>query len=107
MPELAVLVGALQPRLRTWFHPLHPVACILQRRPCLQGQGYMWIISSRSLLIRGPVFKVKVICRSYLKGHCCLEVKSSRSRLFVGHIFKVIVDQRSCLQGQGYFEVML
>ena len=62
MPELAVLVGAFQPSLRPWFHPLHSSSLnatkeaislrsrlfvdhifktIVDQRSCLQGQGYL------------------------------------------------------------------
>ena len=66
----------------------HIFKVIVGQRSCLQGQGYLWIISSRSGSFAGQVFKVKVII--------CL-----RSGLFGGHVFKVKVTLSSCFKAPG------
>ena len=120
MLELAVLVGALQPRLGPGVHPLHPVACMLQGRSCLQGQGSLEVMSLSSELIRGQDFKVmtpSVVCKAVLMlggedagAGCAVWGLTALPRDLVstlstqwpacckgGQVFKVKVVWRSCL----------
>ena len=86
MPELGVLVGALQLDSGPGVHPLHPVACMQQVRPWLQGQGCCEVMFS--------VFKVKAVIRllrSCFKVLFLLVVLSSSSRLTGCQVFKVEV----------------
>ena len=63
-------------------HPLHPVAYMLQGNPCFQGHCYLEVMSSRSKLIRGHVFKVRVYWLSSFKVRIdwwsCLQVQDSQ-----------------------------
>ena len=84
-------------------HPLLPVACLMQRKPCFQGQGSLKVLPLRSRYFGSHVFKVRVIRRSCLQGQCCLEDISSRSMLFW------VMSSRAGLigGGQGSLEVMV
>ena len=77
--------GPCSPDSGPGVHPLHPVACMLQGRPCFQGQCYLEVMSSRLKLIRGR-----------LPGQGRLEVMSSRSKLIRGHVFKVRTPSVAC-----------
>ena len=56
---------------------------------CLQGHDCLEVLSSRSVLFRLHVFRVRLVKRSCLQGQGCLENMFSRLGLFTGHVFKV------------------
>ena len=64
---MAGWLGPYSPDYGPGVHPLHPVACMLQGRSGLQGQGILEVMSLRSELIRGLVFKVRTpseVCKA-------------------------------------------
>ena len=69
-------LGPYSPESGPGVYPLHPVACMLQGRPCFQGHCYLEVISSRSKLIRGHVLKVRVYSRSGLIGGYVFKVRT-------------------------------
>ena len=67
-PEPAGWLGTYCPDSGPGVHPLHPVACLLQRKPCFQGQGSLEVLSLRSGVFGGLVFKVVMSSCSSLQG---------------------------------------
>ena len=79
MPELAVLVWALQPQLRIWCPPSPPSGlhtareAVSSRSGLSRGQFFL----SRSRLIKGHVLKLR-----FIDGH-------EELRFIGGHVFRI------------------